>query len=56
MFNKNSQIEQYKKVLAAQLEKRHQEDLKQIKEDVVKELKDYIDEVIFENENFKRFV
>ena len=40
------QIEDYKLKLAAQVEQRRQQDINKIKEDVIKELKDYIDEVI----------
>jgi len=49
-MNPQKQIEEYKKVLAAQVQKRHEEDMAAIrydlKEEIVKELKDYIDEIV----------
>ena len=49
MFNKinqANQIENYKKMLAAQVEERHKQEVQKIKAEVIKELKDYINEVV----------
>ena len=50
MFRRNQptaeQIEEYKLKLAAQVEARRQQDINEIKSAVIKELKEYIDEVV----------
>ena len=49
-MNPQKQIEEYKQVLALQVQKRHDEDMAKLrnnlKEEIVKELKAYIDEMV----------